>query len=195
MRDGIASTNIVDYLNAFSKQHRFEYLANYPWNKLYITEIVKKNNISFDERISVSEDAVFNMEYVKYIDNVSVISDTLIKHYIRENSLVAKKVDKELQKYTTLKVYDEYKNNYQQRNILEENKGIIGQYLIYCFLRLCDMYDFKELKDVVKEIQSQNFRKIAVNAQCINVNYKIFKILYRLKFNWLLRVFSVLKRR
>lgn len=195
VKNNIPSIKIVDYLNAYSDQYGFEHLANYPWNKLYITEIVKKNNVSFDEKISVSEDAVFNMEYVKYIDNVNVISDTLIKHYIRENSLVSKKVDKELQKYTILKVYDEYKNNYQQRNILEENKGIIGQYLIYCFLRLCDMYDFKELKDVVKEIQSQNFRKIAVNAQCINVNYKIFKMLYRLKFNWLLRVFSVLKRR
>lgn len=195
VKDSIPSTKIVDYLNAYSNQYGFEHLANYPWNKLYITEIVKKNNVSFDEKISVSEDAVFNMEYVKYIDNVSVISDTLIKHYIRENSLVSKKVDKELQKYTILKIYDEYKNNYQLRELLEENKEILGQYLIYCFLRLCDMYDFKELKAIVKEIQSKDLRDVAINGKCINANYKIFKILYRLRFNWMLRVFSVLKRR
>lgn len=195
VKDSIASTEIVDYLNAYSKQHGFEHLANYPWNKLYITEVIKKNEIFFDEKISVSEDAVFNMEYIKYINQVQVISDTLVKHYIVENSLVSKKVDKEIQKYTILKIYNEYKNNYLIRNIVDENDGILGQYLLYSFLRLCEIYDFKELKSIVREMQSKEFRKIAVKGQCININYKIFKTLYCLKFNWMLRVFSIIKRR
>lgn len=193
--DNIDSTMIIDYLNAYSKQHGFEHLANYPWNKLYVTEIIKNNNVLFDEKISVSEDAVFNMEYIKYIHNVSVISNTLIKHYIREDSLVSKRIDKETQKYTILKIYNEYKDNYKQRNIFEDNKGVLGQYLIYCFLRLCNIFDFNELKKVVKEIQGVNYREIVKHADCINANYKFFKLLYALRLNWLLRVYSELKRR
>ena len=193
--DSIDSTMIANYLKAYSKQHGFEHLANYPWNKLYVTEIIKNNNVLFDEKISVSEDAVFNMEYLKYIDNVSVVSSALIKHYIREDSLVSKKVDKEIQKYTILKIYNEYKDNYKRRNILEDNKGVLGQYLIYCFLRICGLYDYKELKYIIKEIQNSSYRNIAIKGNCYNLNYKVFKMLYYLKLNWLLRVFSIMKRR
>ena len=193
--DSIDSTTIVDYLKAYSKQHGFEHLANYPWNKLYVSEIIKNNNILFDEKISVSEDAVFNMEYLKYIDNVSVVSNVLIKHYIREDSLVSKKVDKEIQKYTILKIYNEYKDKYKLRNILEDNEGVLGQYLIYCFLRLCNIFDFNELKSVIIEVQDVSYREIVTHADCINANYKIFKVLYIFKLNWLLRVYSELKRR
>lgn len=193
--DSVASVKIIDYLNAYTRQNGFEHLANYLWNKLYVTEIIKKNKVLFNEKILVSEDAVFNMEYIKHIDSVNVISDTLIKHYIRKNSLVSEKVDKEIQKYTILKIYKEYKKNYELRDILEANSGIIGQYLIYCFLRLCEMYDFKELKSIVKRMQNKDFRRIIVKAQCINANYKIFKLLYCLKLNWLLCLFSEMKRR
>lgn len=39
------------------------------WGKLYRANIIKNNNILFDETISGGEDGLFNFEYLKYIDS------------------------------------------------------------------------------------------------------------------------------
>lgn len=40
------------------------------WGKLYVTEIVKKNKITFDMNLKIGEDACFNIEYVRCINSV-----------------------------------------------------------------------------------------------------------------------------
>ncbi|WDC85910.1 glycosyltransferase [Caloramator sp. mosi_1] len=37
-------------------------IINSPWNKIYKASIIKQNNISFNESISIGEDALFNYE-------------------------------------------------------------------------------------------------------------------------------------
>ncbi len=185
----------IKCLNKYTTEFGFEHMVNYPWNKLYVSKIIKENNVFFDERITVSEDAVFNMQYLKYIDNAKIIQDTLVKHYIRKDSLVSRRVSKEVQKYTILRIYDEYKNNYVNRQQLENNIGKVGRYLMYCFLRLFEIYDGKELLSLIKESQGEEYRTIIKNADCININYRVFKTLYLLKFNKLLYYFSNLKKR
>ena len=94
-----------------------------------------------------------------------------------------------------MRIYDEYKNNYVNRQQLENNIGKVGRYLMYCFLRLFEIYDGKELLSLIKEAQGEEYRTIIKNADCININYRVFKTLYLLKFNKLLYYFSNLKKR
>ena len=42
-------------------------MMNPPFCKLFNTDIIKKNNILFDESISLGEDLIFNLEYIKYV--------------------------------------------------------------------------------------------------------------------------------
>ena len=54
------------------------------WNKLFVTKLIKNNNIVFDESLAMGEDAKFSLEYIKCnnITDVVVISKPLY-HYIR----------------------------------------------------------------------------------------------------------------
>ena len=56
------------------------------WNKIYDLEVLKENEIKFDEKLSLGEDLLFNLEYLKTgVDNFECISETLY-HYIRRGT-------------------------------------------------------------------------------------------------------------
>lgn len=60
------------------------YLFNQLWNKLYITKIIKENNIKFDSTMELGEDFIFNLDYLKYVKKASFINDVM---YIYKDSL------------------------------------------------------------------------------------------------------------
>lgn len=189
------SSDVIEYLNAYCCKDSFEHVANYPWNKLYITATIKENNVMFDEKITVSEDAIFNMEYLTKVNKVKVISDALVKHYIIVNSLVTTKINKNIQEYTIMKNYCLFEKNYELRKAEEKFADIIGRFLLYCYLRLGNIYSGKESKEFIKRIQNKHNRKIIKKASCLNMNYKIFKILFSLKMNILLWIYCEIKQR
>lgn len=191
----IGRVDVIQYLNCYTIIDNFEHFANYPWNKMYRANIIRENEVLFDETITVSEDAVFNMQYLKYVKNVSIITDILVRHHIIEGSLVTKIIDKDIQKYTIFEIYNAYKKNYEIRMKEETNKDVIGQYLLYSCLRLCNIYEGEEVKEFIREIQDNEYRKFIKKARCINLNYKIFKGLYTVKMNNLLEKFCWIKRR
>ncbi len=51
------------------------------WNKLFKTEIIRKNKICFDESISMKEDLLFTAEYLKYC-TTAVYTDARTYNYI-----------------------------------------------------------------------------------------------------------------
>lgn len=60
-------------------------LINTPWNKLYLNRVIKKENLRFENRFG--EDAFFNVNYLKIINKVLIIPDTLYYwNRSRENS-------------------------------------------------------------------------------------------------------------
>ena len=63
-------------------------LLNQPYNKIYSTYIIKKYNIKFSEDLSLGEDLLFNLEYLKYCDRITIINSNLY-YYIKgkEDSL------------------------------------------------------------------------------------------------------------
>lgn len=59
--------------HSVSKDFRYLFTPIYSvCGKLYRANIIKKENILFDETISGGEDGLFNFEYLKYIDSYSV---------------------------------------------------------------------------------------------------------------------------
>lgn len=49
---------------------------NQPWAKLYHAETILKNNIRFDESVSIGEDLLFNLEYLNCVEIAHTVSDT-----------------------------------------------------------------------------------------------------------------------
>lgn len=56
------------------------------WNKLYITRLIKNHNIRFLEDVYMGEDLIFNLEYIKVCDKVSIINEHLYNYYINVNN-------------------------------------------------------------------------------------------------------------
>lgn len=60
------------------------WLAISPCNKLYHAQTVKQNGISFASEISIGEDLLFNLNYIKHVDGFVVVNKPLY-HYRHPN--------------------------------------------------------------------------------------------------------------
>lgn len=75
----------IKYYNLFKKG-----LSGYTHNKIYNANIIKSNNIYFDEKYSVGEDVKFNIEYLKFCKNIIYI-DSLLYFYNTVDSSITQK--------------------------------------------------------------------------------------------------------
>ena len=56
------------------------------WNKMYCTEILKKQSVWFDENINLGEDALFNLRYFEKVQGKICVINKPLYHYMkREN--------------------------------------------------------------------------------------------------------------
>ncbi len=69
---------VQDYLLDFHKY--FATAFNFPWGKLYKTEIIKKYNIRFNPSIIVSEDVIFNVEYYEHCDTIQMVAEAQLQY-------------------------------------------------------------------------------------------------------------------
>lgn len=68
-------------------------MFGYPWNKCYRTDIIRNNDLKF-ENYSLNEDFFFNIQYLKFVQTISVLSDSLYHYAIRQSgSLTSKYVE------------------------------------------------------------------------------------------------------
>ncbi|NMA49687.1 MAG: glycosyltransferase family 2 protein [Tissierellia bacterium] len=58
-----------------------------PCNKLYLSSIIKSNNIRFDVNFSIAEDSQFNARYLKFINNIQYVNEKYYIYYNNNSSL------------------------------------------------------------------------------------------------------------
>lgn len=63
-----------------------QFFINSPCNKLYMSEIIKKNKIRFINHLNMGEDLLFNLDYLNVCKNISVINDALYNYIILNNT-------------------------------------------------------------------------------------------------------------
>lgn len=71
---------IMDFGELFNKGY-----INSPCNKLYVTDMIKKINLHFNEGLNMGEDLLFNFEYMKVCEFISTINDSFY-NYLNYNS-------------------------------------------------------------------------------------------------------------
>lgn len=72
-----------DFIFDLFAEKRFPYLG-YPWDKLFLGDVIKKNNIRFDEEIRLNEDRLFVLRYVLHCQ--SILLGKKIVYYYRQRS-------------------------------------------------------------------------------------------------------------
>ena len=137
-------------------------LFNKLWNKIYVLDIIKKNNIKFDKTLSLAEDLKFNLQYINTIKNVGFLSETLY-YYINNNTGLNLKYRK-----------DRFESNFKvyllQEKIYKENK-FETSYLDNLYLKIYlsglkniglnnDKVEKKELITLLKKNTYENTIKI-----------------------------------
>lgn len=75
-------------LNGISDINKFS-IFGYVCTKLYKTDIIKKNGLLFDKNISISEDRIFALQYLKYSNKLSVVNKSAYNYIIHNNGLTA----------------------------------------------------------------------------------------------------------
>lgn len=111
------------------------------WNKLYKRGIIENNFIRFREDVTLGEDFIFNLTYLKYIKSVLVLNNKLY-YYNCLNSGSLSRYDKNIDICKTElenrnKIFEAYKNVFIELGLYNSNKKRVQQYwLLYLAMNL-----------------------------------------------------------
>lgn len=144
----VASQNLLS-LN--SENMPIKKLLLYCWGKFFKRSIILDNNISFNENIKLSEDAIFVIEYLNYTNTINLISANNVHYYVP---------DKQGKYKMTLQ---EYKNHIKTLSVclLKANKQIDKSfYENYEYLFLMFFSNFQEY---LKKLKKYNQIKFELN--------------------------------
>ena len=72
------------------------------WNKLYRREIILNNNIIFFPGIKIWEDLLFNLNYIHFVNKISVLNKSLYHYRIHDDSVMNKSEDELIEQYNIL---------------------------------------------------------------------------------------------
>lgn len=68
----------------FMENHK---LCGFTWNKLFEREIIEEHKLLFDENYSAHEDKLFLVQYLKYVDYIYILPESIYNYIIRFSSL------------------------------------------------------------------------------------------------------------
>ena len=102
--NNIQIQSIESFLQNFNELYQKNYI-NVIWNKLYKKEIIMLNNIEFQSNVSIGEDLIFNIDYLKQSINIYINNQPLY-HYVNNNKCIT--LSKVVDNYTFLNITAQY---------------------------------------------------------------------------------------
>lgn len=144
-------TNIIGQLPEKDKELYYTYCV---WNVLYSNEVIQKNHIRFkSERIYVSEDILFQVEYASRSSNILLLPTPYYNYCHNSNSLTRKYDKNRFEK--TIALYDEICNRLKYLNVNIDNFELRKQRFLLAktLYTVCDAIKYLSSKDASKEIK------------------------------------------
>lgn len=144
-----------------------------PFAKIFLSEIIEKNKIRFDEKLSYAEDEIFNLTYYEFVKKYNFAKKTFYiynhrygtlsdKNYLRKNNYFSTYLYKlSLER----KIFDNI-------NIIKKEE-ILGEQIIRAILDFSDIYNYKNFKKQLYEIKEYMYEK----TEHDNYSKKIFTLL------------------
>lgn len=168
-------------------------LFNIPWNKLFIREKIKN---LFVEELSLGEDLLFNLSYMKGIQSVSIIKDVLYHYKIIESSL--SRGFRENYMELSLDLYDAVEDFCDKNFGIEYEKSKISSYFALAFFRGAGtLVEDTHLGKKEKKLQLKQWLKnekiihIIKQAECETKQEKVSKGIVLLRnstiYYWILK--------
>lgn len=129
-------------------------IAAFVYNRLYLTQIVRENNIRFNQNVRVCEDTLFNYEYMKQVKQIVFIENALYFYRINvDSTMFQKKMNPA--KLTANIVFDKILFDAEK---IEDKKIIAVGCIAYNVILLMQMYKYKwkdknDYKNVKKHLK------------------------------------------
>lgn len=102
------------------------------WNKLYKKEIIEKHHLYMNPKISWCEDFMFNLEYIRYCENIYVLQVPIYYYVKTKGSLVSQSMTLAKTIRTKLMVFEYYNEFYKQ--VFSEEEYEKKRLQIYSYL-------------------------------------------------------------
>ena len=164
-----------------------KHLINSPCNKIFISKIIKDNNIKFDFNLSLGEDLLFNLNYLKKVDkDIFIINKCLYNYILRNEQCLDNKYYENL-----FEIYNKIYHEIYKCMLLfgtDINKNIPRYYNSYLYMLnavLANTFNKKskvsfirKIKYNTKILKSAEFKNCIENANLEGfnkVNIKLFK--------------------
>ena len=74
------------YVEQILLKLNINYVCGAPYSKLFKTELIKQNNLKFNEKLTYAEDFLFNVEYVALAQKIKTISDSFYEYTLQSSS-------------------------------------------------------------------------------------------------------------
>lgn len=173
---------------SFSNTEMMEKMFNYNcanfavWNKIYLTDIVKK--IRFYEEILIKEDGLFCFQYLNNIKNVCYINEAMYTYIQQKNS--ALHVGNPEKMITSVEATDKIIEILRENNIsgyADLECDLVGNYYKYKkqVLKKNKNYDLKKYKKIINNIlNDENIKKVCLKNR-VKVLYYKFRGVNRIK--------------
>lgn len=149
---------------------------NMPWNKLYRRELAGR----FDETLSLGEDLLFNLDYLRRADGIAIVKAALC-HYIQDDtgrSLSSQKREDRLE--LAKRIWRETLRFYQDLAGHEDKSGVINARLIQDVLDDVESLPFdgertrkEKLSVIAGYCRDGELREAGANAALKALDYKI----------------------
>ena len=144
--------------------------TNFPCNKLFRLDIIKKHNIRFNPDVKLGEDAIFCQNYFRHIQYISCIPYKLY-HYIVQPTSSTRKYDSNYYRYERL-VISEIEKNFNYEN-LNEQERMYMQYWRY--IKVFSIYDYyyaaHKNGKISKDELIENYKNI-LKERALNMDIK-----------------------
>ncbi|BFK82357.1 hypothetical protein I3900191A7_25020 [Clostridium baratii] len=172
---------IGKYLDNFELKDK-DRVLNVIWNKLYSTDIIKRNNLRFDEEINLGEDFIFNCNYFKYINTFMESNICMYNYYKRYTGNLTTKFRLDVLSRRK-RIYKEWTDLYNYYNLLncdkkrkfEKIEGFLMYHSLYTiFSKNCNLNQ-KEKKQFLDEMIADEHINFVLKYKEKGIEYKYIK--------------------
>ena len=127
--DGVLSREVFA---GFMMENPADFYYGVLWNKLYKKDIIEKYHLCMNPKISWCEDFMFNLEYIRYCENIYVLQVPIYYYVKTKGSLVNQSMTLAKTIRTKLMVFEYYNEFYKQ--VLTEEEYEKKRVQIYSYL-------------------------------------------------------------
>lgn len=192
--------SIEDYLQRMLQYQAGAYWgAN--WGKFYKKSIIDNNNIRFESNVLFAEDFRFNLEYLKYVKNISVMHEKGYLYRVDTEGSLSKK-SRDLNQYWNeyYELYSRYIQLYSVHKMKDICREELNSFLIGAYISVIreagasnklSLINLMKLSSMIEK--KSNVKAMAKNIKETNGKNAFFAKLIQLNIGWIIGLFYKFK--